>query len=144
MYRKLSKETIYSYRTSQQNLGDWVLIGKVHSAFTSRTRHQATKSSPRRRLSVLEFWATLDENFLGLDSSLEIEILVSNLPLCSLFLGEKKKSCHSGTNFSFKNHDCNTTQHISVVDQDIDVRLEEPHLSRPGDTARGALSKSFS
>ena len=42
-------------------------------------------------------------------------------------------------NFSF-----NTTQHISVVDQDIDVRLEEPCLSRPRDTARGALLKPFS
>lgn len=47
-------------------------------------------------------------------------------------------------NFSFKNYHWNTTQHISVVDQDIDVRLEEPRLSSPRDTAREALSKPFS
>ena len=39
----------------------------------------------------LEFRATLDENFMGLESSLEAEILVSNLPLYNLFVGEKEK-----------------------------------------------------
>ena len=35
-------------------------------------------------------------------SSLEAEILVSNLPLYSIFFCEKKKICHFGMNFSFK------------------------------------------
>ena len=49
---------------------------------TACTRHQASMSSPRWRLPDLEFRDTLDENFIGLESSLEAEILVSNLPFC--------------------------------------------------------------
>ena len=59
----------------------------------SRTRQQAARNSPRWRPPILEFRATLDENFIGLESSLEAEILVSNLPLCNLFVTEKKKTC---------------------------------------------------
>ena len=59
-------------------------------ALTSHTRHQAAKSSPRRRPPNLKFQATLDEKFIGLESPLEVEISVSNLPLYSLFVGEKK------------------------------------------------------
>ena len=33
----------------------------------------------------------LDKNFIGLESSLEVEILVSNLPLYNPFVGKKKK-----------------------------------------------------
>ena len=54
-------------------------------------------SSPRWRLPDLEFRDTLDENFIGLESSLEAEILVSNLPLYNLFVG-KEKNCHLGMN----------------------------------------------
>ena len=35
--------------------------------------------------------ATLDEDFIGVESSLEAEISVSNLPLYNLFVGKKKK-----------------------------------------------------
>ena len=35
------------------------------------------------------------ENFIGLESSLEAEILVSTLPLYNLFIGEKKKTYYS-------------------------------------------------
>ena len=59
----------------------------------SRTRQQAARNSPRWRPPILEFRATLDENFIGLESSLEAEILVSNPPLYNLFVGEKKKTC---------------------------------------------------
>ena len=58
----------------------------------SRTRQQAARNSPRWRPPILEFRATLDENFIELESSLEAEILVSNLPLYNLFVGEKKKT----------------------------------------------------
>ena len=71
------------------------------SALTSHTRHQAAKSSLIWRPPDLEVWATLDKNFKGVESCLEVEILVSNLPLYNLFVGEKKKSCHFGMNFSF-------------------------------------------
>ena len=69
---------------------------------TSHTRHQAAKSSPRWRPPDLRFRATLDENFIGLESSLEVEISVNHLPLYNIFVGVKKKSCHFGMNFSFK------------------------------------------
>ena len=57
------------------------------SAWTSRTCHQAASSSLRRWPSNLEFQATSDKDFIGLKSSLEAEILVSNLPLYDLFGG---------------------------------------------------------
>ena len=50
------------------------------SAFTSRTHNQAARISPRWWLPDLEFWATLDKNFMRLESSLEVEISVNNLP----------------------------------------------------------------
>ena len=65
----------------------------------SHTHHQATKSSPIWRPPDLEVWASLDKNFKGVESSLEVEILVSNLPLYNLFVGKKKKCCHFGMNF---------------------------------------------
>ena len=69
---------------------------------TSHTHHQAAKSSPNWQLPDLKVWATLiDKNFEGVESSLEVKILVSNLPLYILFVGEKKKSCHFGMNFFF-------------------------------------------
>ena len=45
----------------------------------------------RWRPSALEFQATLDKNFIGLESSLEVKISVSNLPLYNPFVGKKKK-----------------------------------------------------
>ena len=69
------------------------------SSLMSHTRHQATKSSPIWRPPDLEVWASLDKNFKGVESSLEVEILVSNLPLYNLFVGKKKKCCHFGMNF---------------------------------------------
>ena len=42
-------------------------------------------SSPRWRLPDLEFRDTLDENFIGLESSLEVEISVNHLPLSRHF-----------------------------------------------------------
>ena len=71
------------------------------SALPTHTRHQAAKSSPRWPTPVLEFRASLDENFLGLESPLEVIISVSNLPLYNLFVSEKKKSCHFGMNIAF-------------------------------------------
>ena len=53
--------------------------------------YQASRSSPWWRQSDLEFGATLDEDFIGVESSLEAEISVSNLPLYNLFVGKKKK-----------------------------------------------------
>ena len=61
------------------------------SAWTSRTCHQAASSSLRWWQSNLEFQATSDKDFIGLKSSLEAEILVSNLPLYDLLVGETKK-----------------------------------------------------
>ena len=49
-------------------------------------------SSPRWRPPDLEFRATLDKNFIGLESSLEAEILVSNLPFYNLFVSKRKKT----------------------------------------------------
>jgi len=57
---------------------------------TSRTRHRAARSSPRWQPPDLEFLATLEENFIGLESSSKVEILVSNLRLYNLFVGIKK------------------------------------------------------
>ena len=72
------------------------------SALTSHTHHQAAKSSPNWQPPDLKVWATLiDKNFEGVESSLEVKILVSNLPLYILFVGEKKKSCRFGMNFFF-------------------------------------------
>ena len=69
---------------------------------TSHTHHQAAKSSPNWQPPDLKVWATLiDKNFEGVESSLEVKILVSNLPLYILFVGEKKKSRHFGMNFFF-------------------------------------------
>ena len=45
----------------------------------SHTYHQAAGNSPRWRPPDLEFLATLDDNFIGLESSLKVKILVSNL-----------------------------------------------------------------
>ena len=56
------------------------------SALTSHTHHQAAKSSPNWRPPDLKDWATLiDKNFKGVESSLEVKILVSNLPLYILY-----------------------------------------------------------
>ena len=49
------------------------------SASMSSTCHQAARSSPRWQPPDLELQATLDDNFIGLESPLEVEILVSNL-----------------------------------------------------------------
>ena len=57
----------------------------------SHTRHQAARSSPRWQSPDLKFRATLDENFIGLESSLEAEILVSKLPLYNLLSTKRKK-----------------------------------------------------
>lgn len=48
-------------------------------------------SKRRWRPPALEFQATLDKNFIGLESSLKVEISVSNLPLYNPFVGKKKK-----------------------------------------------------
>ena len=51
---------------------------------------------------ILKFGlAQKDKNFKGVESSVEVKILVHKLPLYNLFVGEKKKSCHFGMNFSF-------------------------------------------
>ena len=52
------------------------------------------------------FWATSDEDFIGLEGSLELSRNFGgyNLPLYNLFVGEKKKSCNFGMKFSFKFH----------------------------------------
>ena len=71
-----------------------VIVGHCRSFLvfvTTAKENQAAMSSPRWRPPYLEFQATLDENFIGLESSLETEISVSNLPLYNLFVGEKKK-----------------------------------------------------
>ena len=57
----------------------------------SHISHQAARSSPRWRPPDLEFLASLVENFIGLESFLEVEISLSNLPLYNLFVGKKKK-----------------------------------------------------
>ena len=66
----------------------------------SHTCHQAAKSSPRWRPPVLEFRATLDENFVGLENPNPNRRV--GKPLYNLFVGKKTKSCHFGMNFSFK------------------------------------------
>ena len=40
-------------------------------------------------------------SFIGLESSLEAEISMSYLTFYNLFVGEKKKNCYFGMNFSF-------------------------------------------
>lgn len=62
------------------------------SAWTSRTCRQPARSSLRWWPSNPEFQATSDKDFIGLNSSLEAEILVSKLPLYDLFVGEKEKN----------------------------------------------------
>ena len=42
----------------------------------------------------------IDEDFIGVESSLEAEISVSNLPLYNLFVGKKKKNCYVGINMN--------------------------------------------
>ena len=71
------------------------------STLTSRTHHQAARSSPRWQPPDLKFRATLDEIFIELESSLKAEILMGNLPSYNLFVAEKKKNYHFGMNFSF-------------------------------------------
>ena len=61
------------------------------SASMSSTCHQAARSSPRWRPPDLEFQATLDDNFIGLESPLEVEILVSNLYTFVLSLCRQKE-----------------------------------------------------
>ena len=67
-----------------------------------------TLLAPRWRRSVVEFWATLEKDFVGIQRSLEAEILVNNIYLHKLFIGVKKINGHSGVNFSFKKNlkDC--------------------------------------
>ena len=65
----------------------------------SHTHHQAARSSPRWQTPDLKFRVTVDENFIGVESSLEAEISVSNLPLYDLFV-KKEKNCHFEMNFS--------------------------------------------
>ena len=69
--------------------------------WTSFTCHQTASTPPRWQPSDLEFRASSDEDLIGLKSSLEVEISVSNLPLYD-FVGEEKKMCHFEMNFSFK------------------------------------------
>ena len=68
---------------------------------TSRTHHQAARSSPRWQPLDLKFRATLDEIFIELESSLKAEISMGNLPSYNLFVAEKKKNYHFEMNFSF-------------------------------------------
>ena len=58
-------------------------------------------SSPRWWPPGLEFWDTLDENFIGLESSLKAEILVSNLPLYKLLVSKEKKLSFGNELISF-------------------------------------------
>ena len=75
------------------------------SVWTSCTCHQAVRSPPRWRPSDLAFQASSDEDLIGLKSSLEAEILLSNLPLYDPF-GEEKKTCHFEMNCTFKKKVC--------------------------------------
>ena len=61
------------------------------SIWTSFTCHQTASTPPRWQPSDLEFRASSDEDLIGLKSSLEVEISVSNLPLYD-FVGEEKKN----------------------------------------------------
>ena len=74
--------TINTNRNKQKRSVEWFnLSANLRlSAFPSRTHNWAARISPRWWLPDLEFWATLDENFMGLESSLEVEISVNNLP----------------------------------------------------------------
>ena len=63
------------------------------NALTSHTYHHATKRSPTWQPPNLELQATLDNNFIGLETSLEVELLLINkyslsstFSLCNNFL----------------------------------------------------------
>ena len=72
----------------------------IHHEWMSHI-YQASRSFPWWRQSDLEFGATLDEDFIGVESSLEAEISVSNLPLYNLFVGKKKKkNCYVAINMN--------------------------------------------
>ena len=54
-----------------------------------------------RQSDDLEVRTTLDEDFIGFESSLEAEISLSNLPLYNLFVAKNKnKKLLFGINFS--------------------------------------------
>ena len=74
--------TINTNRNKQKRSLEWFnLSANLRlSTFPSRTHNWAARISPRWWLPDLEFWATLDENFMGLESSLEVKISVNNLP----------------------------------------------------------------
>ena len=80
-------------RNEEKRSVEWFNLSAILglSSLTSHTRHQAARSSPRWRRPDLEFLASLDQNFIGLESFLEVEISLSNLPLYNLFVGKKKK-----------------------------------------------------
>lgn len=63
------------------------------NALTSHTYYHATKRSPTWQPPNLELQATLDNNFIGLETSLEVELLLINkyslsstFSLCNNFL----------------------------------------------------------
>ena len=68
----------------------------------SKGSHKASRSPPRwRQSNDLEFRTTLDEDFIGFESSVEAEISVCNLPLYNLFVAKRKnKKLLFGINFS--------------------------------------------
>lgn len=69
---------------------------------TSHIHRQAAKLLQDGRRSVFYFRATSEKDFIEIESSLEVEILVSNPSLYYLFVGFKKNKCRFRMNFSFK------------------------------------------
>ena len=85
-------------RSEEKRSVEWFNLSAILglSSLTSHTRRQAARSSPRWRLPDLEFLASSAQNFIGLESFLEVKISLSNLPLYNLFVGKKKKNCRFG------------------------------------------------
>ena len=116
--------TINTNRNKQKRSVEWFnLSANLRlSAFPSRTHNWAARISPRWWLPDLEFWATLDENFMGLESSLEVEISVNNLPFWTstltnhLFWLDLPKK-HTDKNYNFcLNHGLTLLKHFNFLD----------------------------
>ena len=116
--------TINTNRNKQKRSVEWFnLSANLRlSALPSRTHNWAARISPRWWLPDLEFWATLDENFMGLESSLEVEISVNNLPFWTspltnhlFWLDLPKKDTDKNYNFCL-NHGLTLLKHFNFLD----------------------------
>ena len=55
---------------------------------------------------MMNFFASLETNFIGIGCTMEAQTTVSNSTQCGLFTGEYKKYMVSGVTFSFNMYYC--------------------------------------